>query len=267
MLLALLSFLFLPSDFEPAPSRWGWDAHKMVCTIAWWEMEDETRSAVSDLIELDEGYTRFMESCLWADDVRGRVEKYDRWTTAHYVNLPRGASNFDLSRDCGESFCVVEGVLESRQTLSDPSTPPGERLDALKFLAHFVGDIHQPMHAGYADDRGGNDTHVEVFDQPSNLHAAWDYGLLEHTGLAWIDYSSRLFFEITDDDRSDWSSLDPEVWSEESFAIISNSAYGFQNDEINQAYYDRHIDLLETRIQQAGVRLAQDLDRIFASLR
>ena len=75
MLLALISLLFLPADFSPTTPRWGWDAHKMVCTIAWWEMGNETKAAVSDLIDTDMGYERFMESCLWADDVRGKIKK------------------------------------------------------------------------------------------------------------------------------------------------------------------------------------------------
>ena len=70
----------------------------MVCTIAWWEMGNETKAAVSDLIDTDMGYERFMESCLWADDVRGKIKKYDRWSTAHYENLPRGAAQFELDR-------------------------------------------------------------------------------------------------------------------------------------------------------------------------
>jgi hypothetical protein len=267
MLLALISLLFLPADFSPTTPRWGWDAHKMVCTIAWWEMGNETKAAVSDLIDTDMGYERFMESCLWADDVRGKIKKYDRWSTAHYVNLPRGAAQFELDRDCGDTFCVVEGIIESRATLSDPKTPSAGRLEALKFLSHFVGDIHQPMHAGYGDDRGGNDTKVDVFGSPSNLHAAWDYGILERTNLTWVDYASRLFFEITDEDRANWDVLDPATWTEESFAIISKTAYNFQDGQIGEAYYTKHIHILETRIKQAGVRLANDLDRIFAELK
>lgn len=271
MRIALLLVLFAPllsstvhateSVPETTP-RWGWDAHKMVCAIAWWEMEDSTREAIGELLAVDGRYDRFIESCLWADEVRGREEQYDRWTTAHYVNLPRGATEFDIQRDCANTLCVVEGILESRETLAASNEIDRERLDALRFLSHFIGDIHQPMHAGYADDRGGNDTRISLFDRDTNMHAAWDYGLIEHAGKHWMDFASELYFDISSSDRVEWASEDPGRWSEESFEIVYASAYDIGDGQLGQDYYDRHIELIEERIQQAGVRLADWLDEL-----
>ena len=260
---------FPASDVIPNASvpvvRWGWDAHKMVCAIAWWDMKETTRQSIRELLAVDGRYDRFMESCLWADEVRGREPQYDRWTTAHYVNLPRGADSFVIERDCADTFCVVEGIQEARATLAASSDINRERLDALRFLSHFVGDIHQPMHAGYADDRGGNDTRVVLFGRNTNLHATWDYGLIEHTGTHWMDLASDLYFDISDADRSDWASTDPGSWSEESFEIVHDGAYDIGDGTLGQAYYDRHIADIERRIQQAGVRLADWLDDILGS--
>jgi len=252
-------------DQATVEAIWGWDAHKMVCMIAWWEMEESTRSRIKTMLGDDSEYDRFMESCLWADDVRGRLEQYDRWSTAHYVNLPRDADAFIIERDCADTFCVVEGIIESRDVLSDPDQSDARRLDALKFLSHFIGDIHQPLHAGYADDRGGNDTRVVLFDQETNLHSAWDWGLIAHSGLDWMQYASHLYFEISSRDRSEWASDDPASWSKESYDIVRDSAYDIGDGEIGQEYYDRHISLIELRIKQAGVRLADQLDRILGS--
>lgn len=249
------------TTLDPA-QRWGWDAHKMVCAIAWWDMNDSTREAITELLAVDGRYDRFMESCLWADEVRGRDSRYDRWTTAHYVNLPRGSTEFDIDRDCANTFCVVEGILEARQTLAASEDINRERLDALRFLSHFIGDIHQPMHAGYADDRGGNDTDITLFGRSTNMHAAWDYGLIEHRGKHWMDLASELYFAISDADRAEWASNDPGSWSEESFEIVYASAYDIGDGNLGDAYYDRHIGLIEQRIQQAGVRLADWLDEM-----
>ncbi|MDA1028377.1 MAG: S1/P1 nuclease [Bacteroidetes bacterium] len=246
------------------PVRWGRDGHKMVCMIAWWEMKSTTRSAISTLLTENDAYPRFMESCLWADDVRGKEERFDRWSTSHYVNLPRGATSFDAERDCGEAFCVVEGIEESLQGLRNSSRTKVEHAEDLKFVSHFVGDIHQPMHAGYADDRGGNDTKITLFGKPSNMHGMWDYGLLEHTGRPWLDYASILYFQISDDDRTAWASTNPAVWTEESFSIVTASAYNLAGTDVGQAYYDQHIGILEKRIKQAGVRLADLLDTAFS---
>lgn len=246
------------------PLRWGRDGHKMVCMIAWWEMKPTTRSAISRLLAGNEAYPRFMESCLWADDVRGKDERFDRWSTAHYVNLPRGASSFDAERDCGEAFCVVEGIEETLAGLRNPSRTKVEHAEDLKFASHFIGDIHQPLHAGYADDRGGNDTKITLFGKPSNLHGIWDYGLLEHSGKPWLDYASSLYFQISDNDRAAWASNNPTVWTEESFSIVTASAYNLAGTDIGQDYYDLHIVILEKRIKQAGVRLADLLDAAFS---
>lgn len=259
---ALALLLLSPAPNAQSDLVWGWEAHKMVCVIAWWEMEDDSRSEISDMLEGDDGYSRFVESCLWADDVRGRDERYDSWRTAHYVNLPRGVMSFDLERDCGETFCVVEGIIESRRVLADRTQSPSSRLDALKFLSHFIGDIHQPLHAGYADDRGGNDTRLVLFGQNTNLHAIWDYGLLSHTNREWMDYASLLYFQITDEDRRAWATEEPARWTEESFSIVVSSAYNVGDGQIGQQYYDRHIRTIERRIKQAGVRLADQLDSL-----
>jgi nuclease S1 len=269
LLLALFLFESPNSTLSPTGStsealRWGWDGHKMVCAIAWWEMKAETREAVSDLLELDGTEARFMESCLWADEVRGKDETYNRWYTAHYVNLPRGTTSFDRERDCGETFCVVEGIEESLESLNNLANSPAERLVALKFLSHFVGDIHQPMHAGYGDDRGGNDTKLTLFGKPSNMHGMWDYGLIEHSGREWLDYASHLYFQIFDDDRAAWSTATPPQWTEESFAIVTASAYSIAGTDVGQEYYDAHIEIIESRIKQAGVRLADLLDSTFS---
>ena len=249
-----------PDDSDP--KRWGWDAHKMVCAIAWWDMEESTQEKVQELLAVDGRYDRFLESCLWADEVRGRDAAYDRWTTAHYVNLPRGANEFDIDRDCANTFCVVEGIIESRDVLGASDEVNRERLDALRFLSHMMSDIHQPLHAGYADHRGGNDTRITLFGDETNLHAAWDYGLIAIAGKPWMEYASELYFDISESDRMAWESNDPGSWSEESFEIVFASAYDVGDGNVGQEYYDRHISLIETRIQQAGVRLADWLDEL-----
>lgn len=267
-LLVATTFLTPVDSPEPRPAvsdpalMWGWDAHKMICQMAYWRLDEPTRAAVDELIDVDPQFDRFAESCLWADQVRGEDERYDRYSTAHYVNLPRGATEFDIERDCAETYCVVEAIRDARGTLSSDEATAAQRLEALKFLAHFVSDIHQPMHAGYGDDRGGNDTSVTLFGEDTNLHAAWDYGLIEHAGREWVPFAAILHFDIRPEDAKAWSEqLDAATWAEESFSVVSGSAYDLPDDGvIGEAYYDRHITILEQRMQQAAVRLAAVLE-------
>jgi len=248
------------------PALWGRDGHKAICLMAWWDMKPETRSAVRSLLATNRAFDRFMESCLWADQVRGSDPAYDRYTTAHYVNLPRDATSFNLERDCGNTFCAVEAVTESLAVLENSDSPPKARLNALKFLAHFAGDLHQPMHAGYAFDRGGNDTAVTAFGEPSNLHRVWDSVLIERSWASWVDMASHLYFDITDADREAWDSLNPARWAEESHAILRETAYDFgAHGEVDEDYRAKNITIIETRMQMAAIRLARLLDAALAT--
>lgn len=261
VLLLVFATNLAAAAMTPAPSSWGRDGHKAICLMAWWEMKPETRQRVRSLLQDDHAFERFMESCLWADQVRGADPAYDRYTTAHYVNLPKDASAFNLERDCADTFCAVEAITETLATLERPGAPPAERLDALKFLAHFVGDLHQPMHAGYAFDRGGNDTAVTAFGEPSNVHRVWDYALIEQTYGDWVDMASHLFFDISRSDREAWDTLNPARWAEESHTIMRETAYDFgASGDVDESYRAKNITIIETRMQMAAVRLARLLD-------
>lgn len=270
MFAALLPFLILlsvpPFAMDPVPEpeaweRWGADGHHIVCAIAWWELTDEAKDGIRTLLDADPTYDRFMDSCVWADRVRGRDARYDRYTTAHYVNIPRGETSFNLERDCADTFCVVEGIEESRTVLENPTASTAERLDALKFLSHFVGDLHQPMHAGYADDRGGNDTRVVVDGEETNLHRVWDSVLWGRIGRTWLDHASVLWFDISDADRKAWEDQNPIHWAEESFRVVYDSAYDMPIDD---AYVERNTAIIEQRLQMGGVRLGLLLNRLFS---
>jgi len=92
----------------------------------------------------------------------------------HYVNSPPDSDGYDAQRDCADGCCVVGAIEHYADVLHDPTTPRPLKIEALKFLVHFVGDVHQPMHAGYERDKGGNDVKVWFFDNNTNLHSLWD---------------------------------------------------------------------------------------------
>lgn len=176
---------------------WGWDGHRIVCAIAWEQLSPDIRARLARVLEAD-GKEAFVESCLWPDDVRPwRPE-----TGPHpYVNLPRGASAIVLERDCPpDKGCVAKEVLnqagEMRRSYSR---------DALRFVGHFVGDLHQPLHAGYGDDAGGNAIRGKFMANDVNMHGLWDYGLLEATGRAWREVAADLNGRITQGDRWTWT--------------------------------------------------------------
>jgi nuclease S1 len=263
ILLALVGAPLKPETNPPQLPRWGYDGHRIVCRIAWLESDDQTRSAIRSLLALDDRYDDFTESCLWADAVR-REGDYERFTTAHYMNVPRGADGVSAEADCSGTYCVVEGIVDMKAILDNDGFSDQERLDALKFLSHFVGDIHQPLHAGYGDDRGGNSTRVTVFGKTANLHSTWDYRLIEHRGQEWDAYADSLQAAITVESRRTWSGFDPERWAWESYQIVERSVYDYAEDNvIGEEYYRKNISTVEKQLQKAGYRLAMTLDEIF----
>ena len=122
--------------------------------IAWSYLTPTAKAAVAKLLEND-GDGTLSEAATWADRIKSD-RKWDWAKPLHYANVQAGAETFDLKRDCPESGCVVSAIIKYRDVLSDKKATDAKKLEALKFIAHFVGDIHQPLHVSRAKDRGGN---------------------------------------------------------------------------------------------------------------
>jgi hypothetical protein len=97
----------------------------------------------------------------------------------HFINFPNDANTNDQQRDCKLRNCIIEAIPWYLQVLRSPDAPRNEKRTALRFVAHLVGNIHQPLHAGFAEDRGGNSVDVRSNDGKMNLHSLWDTALIE----------------------------------------------------------------------------------------
>ncbi len=272
--LVLFAFTFcLPA---PIASAFGDDGHKIVGEIAWQELSQEAKNEIRRLLQADPDYDRFYESCAWAD----KIKSDGSWNWArrlHYVNVPKDKDIYDETRDCRvkESCpdgipcpgrnCVVAAIAYYHDVLKDANASEPDKLIALKFLGHFVGDLHQPLHAGYAHDKGGNDVRVEFFHNKTNLHSLWDSGMIRRTGKRWFDYARELSETITADQRQSWTgTLDPAAWANESHALVPAVYKGIPaSGEIGQEYYDTHLPDLEKQLKRGGVRLAALLNDAF----
>ena len=158
----------------------------------------------------------------------------------------------------------MSAIIKYSHILRDKTAKRSEKVEALKFLVHFVGDIHQPLHIGLARDKGGNDIKVEFFGNRTNLHKLWDSGLIRQTKKKWPDYAAELSLRITDQQRKEWSTLDPVQWASESYRLALSNAYAIPSDgELGQDYFERNIPVVERQLTMAGVRLAAMLNVIF----
>jgi hypothetical protein len=259
-----------------SPEAWGVQGHRLVALVATNHLTPAARQLVAQILP-DEGLA---DVAVWADDMVADNSHTGPW---HYVNIPADAPSYDRDRDCPRQpgaregsrndrwrDCVIDRILYFEERLGDSALDRADRATALKYLVHFIGDLHQPMHAtGVA--RGGNGIPVVVFGSPDctrsdgsstpcNLHGVWDTSLIRRRDLTDQSYLDELTRQI---ERQRWDRLDPgspTVWAMESLAL-SNDALLPPNGAVNEAYYRKHIAVIEKRLAMGGLRLAAVLNR------
>lgn len=235
---------------------WGRDGHRIIGDIASRLLTDTTARAVRALL----GESSLADVSTWADEVRSKPG-YEWSAPLHYVNIPRDADGFDIHRDCPEKGCVVSAIVKYTAILGDATASKTDRAEALKFIVHFVGDVHQPLHAGLASDRGGNDIRVLFMGQPRNLHEVWDTSLIAHINKPWRTYAEEMSARITPALRRDLHNTDPAAWAWESFRLAISHAYDIpESRQLDEDYVIRNRPIVEQRLLAAGVRLADLLN-------
>jgi nuclease S1 len=242
---------------------WGRLGHRVAGKIAEGRLNPAAKAAVATLLEPGE---TLADVSTWADEVRRDRRESGPW---HYINIPITEPRYD-AKFVPKEGCVVTKIDDFRKILADAGRPRVERAEALKFLAHFVEDMHQPVHVGHRDDRGGNDLQVQFFDRGSNLHSVWDSGLIErakHTEAEWVEILSKT---ITPELAASWSKGEPPDWANESLEIAKlayldppDNAPLKKGAKLGQPYQDANLPRAQVRVAQAGVRLAWILNTIF----
>jgi hypothetical protein len=156
---------------------------------------------------------------------------------------------------------VYQAVILNTEILKSKRAMYIEKARALKFLVHFIGDIHQPLHVGYAYDLGGNKTEKWFFEKKSNFHGIFDYGIIDRRGL---DYKTVAEGLVDVDEKQKWvlNNSTPKDWLMESRSYLPE-IYSHKSDNLGQDFYRKFLPVVEDRIQKAGIRLAGWLNKIF----
>lgn len=168
-----------------APAQaYGRDGHRIICDLAYRHLSDAARREIDRLVALDSDFAHFRDTCSWADEVRGSTHRHT--ASWHYINQTRDDPHID-PEDCAEDGCITEAIDLHAGIFADRSRSDAERLEALKFLAHWMGDVHQPLHVSIEGDRGGNDILVLWRgERHTNLHRVWDSEILrDHMSEEW----------------------------------------------------------------------------------
>jgi hypothetical protein len=241
---------------------WGVVGHKTVATIAENHLTPKSKNMVKALL----GNESLADVASWADQVLKEPE-YKNTAPEHYLNVQLGLSYADFHKEvlAQTRDNVYKGLLKNEEVLKSQTSTKEQRTVALKFIVHFVGDLHQPMHVSRAEDKGGNTIQLQFNGQGTNLHSLWDSKLIGKESKSFeqmaIDYD-----KATPQQIKQWQSDDMMKWLFESYQISSKLYTEIeQNNKLDDAYYKSHIGIVNERIEMAGIRLAGLLNKISAT--
>jgi hypothetical protein len=261
-------------------SAWGVRGHRAIADIAWAQLTPAARRGIVELLTASPMLETpacpvgsLADASTWADCVRSRYRgRFADTATWHYVNVSV-CGPFNLPRD-DDGLFVVERYRRELAMLRDRSRPVAERLGALLWVAHLIGDLHQPLHVGDANDRGGNEVTVvgDYGRYPLNLHAEWDRNLVDEAISAQSDGIAGLAVAAADPVISRrWHNPDPSIWAQESWGIARTAAYprSAVGDAcrvsgavvvVDTDYRRAAVPVVAGQLEKAGVRLADVLN-------
>lgn len=258
----LLVFALWASVGAREACAWGKSGHRIVGELAEARLDAKAKAAVAELLA-GEAEPTLAGVSTWADYVREEVPEY-LWTVPlHWVNFESGTCSYKARRNCRDGLCVVAGIERFRNELADTSLPLQRRRDALKFVVHFVGDVHQPLHAGFAVDRGGNDFQISIQREGWNLHSVWDTLIIDSLKLDWQAYRARVdAIPMSPQSFALLQRTRASAWAEESCQIIQRSDFYPPRHKITGKYLEAKRPEADQRLKLAGVRLAVLLNQV-----
>ena len=236
---------------------WGQTGHRVVGYVAQQHLTKKASKRVNSILtnyslEMSGNYLDFIR----ADS------NYRFMSSWHYVSIPNGKRYEDITPNAGgDVIAKIEELIKELETKNFKTVKDEEF--AIMALVHLVADLHQPLHVGLAEDRGGNSIKVEWFGEASNLHRVWDSDMIEHQQLSYTEFGNHISRNITKQMVKAWQGSGVRDWATESQDLRA-ACYNFgEETNLKYEYIYQHLQTVETRLVQAGVRLAGLLNRIY----
>jgi hypothetical protein len=264
---------------------WGWQGHKVIGLIADRHLKPEVRELILEKFSINS----LADVASWADKTRKKRKEEGPW---HYTNI--AGDKYNAQRDCPDGACVTEKIHEFSGVLLESSASLRQQKDALKFLVHFVGDVHQPLHLGNKKDRGGSTLRFPYKGKIVSLHYLWDGGLIDWGGEPesgnmfilrpecvdglmshcavppslgggepLLKHADRLHERVSE--AEEWYPSTVSDWADESRSLALKEAY--KVDGLSKVYIKRSREIINLRLTQAGVRLAHLLNKMLTTAR
>ncbi|MFS4467603.1 S1/P1 nuclease [Maribacter sp. 2210JD10-5] len=254
--LTLLLFLIVQTTFGN-DVYWSKTGHRVVGEVAEHYLSRKARKEIAKLLN---GQSLAAVSN-FGDEIKAD-NKYRKFSPWHYVNYPADKKYGDVPPS--EHGDLVMGINECITIVKDENSSKEDRAFYLKFLVHLIGDLHQPMHVGRLEDKGGNDLQVQWFGNGSNLHRVWDLNMIKDYGMSYTELAEKLPV-INKEQVEELQKGDVYDWVEES-QDLANSLYESVEvgEKLGYRYSYEWWNTVETQLQKGGIRLAVVLNRIFA---
>jgi len=257
---------------------WGDVGHRVVGELAWRRLSPAAQAAVSEALT-EQGYETLADGATWPDTFARRSPEYDPMKPFHYVNVDARAPSYQRARDCPNG-CVVTALTQFITLLGskDPPLSLDERRRAIYWIAHLMGDIHQPLHIAHPDGKGGTATLLSFFDAQDrrSAHWIWDFGLIEKRpsapktplvgaasadARAYLMLTDQLMAGLTPAKLRAWQAVtSPEALANEGLSVARRYAYLQSGDHVDETYEKTRWPIVAEQLQKAGVRLATVLE-------
>ncbi|MGI9532353.1 S1/P1 nuclease [Lutimonas sp.] len=255
IILFLLSFVYNFSYAHNEPN-WGATGHRTIGEIAENHLSKKAKKEIDKLLN---GQGLAIVST-YGDDIKSD-DAYDKYYTWHFVNFPFDVKYENSNKnDRGD---IVMGIEHCIKVLKDPNASEQDKTFFLKFLVHLVGDLHQPLHVGRGEDRGGNDIKVEWHRKKSNLHRVWDSEMIEFYNMSYSELAanrkklSKAQIEaIQQGDVLDWT-YESQTLAKKVYASVK------PEEKLSYRYSYDHFDTVLSQLQKSGIRLAKILNDIY----
>ncbi len=263
----LLVFLFVVSLYAPTCSfGWGSTGHKLVAMVA----QDNLSNKAKDEIKKLMGTLDLSAIASWADEVKHTDPALAYTADWHFVDIPWKQKNYDSSQVCKNGVCVIAALNLEIAVIKDQSQSLTDRQNALKFIVHLVGDMHQPLHCYNNNDVGGNQITVKWMGQDSNefgawnLHAVWDDGMIGTTHLSYNAYKGKLeawlktqsIKKLTAGSFISWALASHDITQKKGVIVANHSS-------LSTAYQKANIPIVDRQLATGGIRLAKVLNDIY----
>lgn len=235
---------------------WGATGHRTIGEIAEKHLSSKAIKQINLLLD----HQGLAMASTYGDDIKSD-RKYDKYYSWHYVNFP-----FDKKyeeSDKNKEGDIVMGIERCIKVLKDPMATKKDKVFYLKFLVHLIGDLHQPLHVGRAEDKGGNDIKLLWHYKKTNLHRVWDSDMIEFFNMSYTELArnTKHLSKAQIKNIQSGSILDWTYESQELAKKVYTSAKA--DEKLSYRYSYDHFPLVRSQLQKSGIRLAKILNDIF----